>query len=171
MSVEVDVIVTRHAKPTFDKDFLDPGIDIKKEQSSIDKTARLIAITLKDRHREQLCVYSSPKRRAIETARALINTPDLIEMVNGEITPDKDLDEHSLDSFEPNEFFNSWNESLSRFASLAIKYTTNNIIPALLVVTHESVMYRIPELKWPNTDYLGVNAFSTSIDLLNQKSA
>lgn len=155
----------RHAKPDQAVDSVDPPLDPSSEtRASIDRAAREIATLLADP--VKLVVFSSPARRAFQTAEALLE--------------DRWIKEHSLTespevslaleegTFAHNSGYDRsmrWISTLHDMAGLAIRYAPPNHERGIILITHEPVIPEIPILnKRPrrrlNLDHIGLNHFS-----------
>jgi len=163
MNREVHFLVTRHAKPENNIE-VDPGINKMRATKDISSAAWTIFSGLEDVNTEGLVIFTSPKRRAIETAYGFAESNDLSGMVVGQPVIDIDLDDRDFDIMSRDERTLKWAPVLERLAQTALSMKDNEKLPSILLITHEPIIRSIPQLDYGrNLNNLGINEFTTQV--------
>lgn len=164
MSTETRFLVVRHAKPSGSQEDMDPGIDAANQQQDIDDAALTISTILEATSSNSLAVFSSPKRRAVETAVALACSSHLSGLFDGTFASRSDLDESIFRGSTLDQVQAKWDTILPSIAAMALANSAENVMPTILLVTHEPVIGTIPYIAQPNIKHLGINEFTISVD-------
>jgi hypothetical protein len=133
----VDVFAVRHGLPGQDGSF-DPGLH-PSGFADIDATA--LAISQELGSTGQIMVFSSPAKRALQTAERLLHHPALQSMsLQDSVEVSSALGEDAFASLSDPDQSLGWVATLHDMADRVISQGLVNSKPALILVTHQPVL-------------------------------